>query len=170
MCIRDRFRLEGVEPKDAEDLLQKAGVPPGDKKRIGVSVRAWNKARYGDDYCAKIAEACDIMSEKGYEIVFIPMQYPSDIAVSDKIAAMMKNEAHVLRAKYTPEEILSIIGCCDAMLSMRLHALIFAAVTNIPMAGIIYDPKIESVSYTHLDVYKRQAHDSYAGCTAKGKS
>lgn len=137
------FRLEGVEPKDAENLLQKVGVPPGDKKRIGVSVRAWNKARYGDDYCAKIAEACDIMSEKGYEIVFIPMQYPSDIAVSDKIAAMMKNEAHVLRAKYTPEEILSIIGCCDAMLSMRLHALIFAAVTNIPMAGIIYDPKIE---------------------------
>ena len=137
------FQLEGADPEAAEQLLRKAGVPERGAKRIGVSVRAWSKARYGDDYCGKIAEACDIMSERGYEIIFIPMQYPSDISVSDKIAGMMKRKAHVIRAKYTPEEILGIIGCCDAMLSMRLHALIFAAVMNIPMAGIIYDPKIE---------------------------
>ena len=137
------FRLEGADPASAEQLLQAAGVPERGAKRIGVSVRSWSKARYGDDYCGKIAEACDIMSEKGYEIIFIPMQYPSDIAASDKIAGMMKNSPHVLRAKYTPEEILGMIGHCDVMLSMRLHALIFAAVMNIPMAGIIYDPKIE---------------------------
>ena len=29
------------------------------------------------------------------------------------------------------------------MLSMRLHTLIFAAVKNVPMLGIIYDPKVE---------------------------
>lgn len=137
------FRLEGTDTEAAEQLLHTAGVAEQGKKRIGVSVRAWNKARYGDDYCGKIAKACDIMSRKGYEIIFIPMQYPSDISISDKIADMMQEESHVLRAKYTPEEILGIVGRCDVMLSMRLHALIFAAVMNVPMAGIIYDPKIE---------------------------
>lgn len=137
------FRLEGTDEERAEELLKKAGSSELPERRIGVSVREWNKARYGDDYCGKIAEACDKMSEKGYEVIFIPMQYPSDIAVSERIAGMMKTRSCVLKAKCRPEEILGIIGRCGVMLSMRLHALIFAAVKNIPMAGIIYDPKIE---------------------------
>jgi polysaccharide pyruvyl transferase CsaB len=136
------FRLQSVDDDTAEKLINKAGIT-GEGRRTAVSVRAWSKARYGDEYYVRIAEACDMMAECGSEIIFIPMQYPSDIAVSEKIASMMKNKACVLNERYTPEELLGIVGRCDVMLSMRLHALIFAAVKNIPMAGIIYDPKIE---------------------------
>lgn len=137
------FRLEGVSSDDAEKLIRAAGVGENSGRRVGVSVRKWSKARYGEDYFVKIAEACDTMVERGCDVIFIPMQYPGDVDVSDTIAGMMKNKSAVLREKYTPEEILGITGRCDVMLSMRLHALIFAAVNNVPIAGIIYDPKIE---------------------------
>lgn len=137
------FRLEGISSEAAEQLLRDAGVGENIGRRVGVSVRRWSKARYGEDYFAKIAEACDEIAEKGSEVIFIPMQYPGDVEVSDRIAGMMKNRSVVLREKYTPEQILGITGRCSIMLSMRLHALIFAAVNNVPIAGIIYDPKIE---------------------------
>ena len=41
----------------------------------------------------------------------------------------------------------SMVGCLSRMkglLSMRLHALIFAAGQGIPLAGIVYDPKVSS--------------------------
>lgn len=137
------FKLKSIEDDEAEKLLLAEGFEDRGKKRIGVSVRAWSKAKYGDDYVAKIAKACDSIADTGKEIIFIPMQFPSDIAISKRVASMMKNKSYILMKKYTPAEILGIVGRVDAMVSMRLHTLIFAAVKNIPMVGIVYDPKIE---------------------------
>lgn len=137
------FKLKSIEDEEAERLLLAEGFEDRGKKRIGVSVRAWSKAKYGDDYVSKIAKACDSIADTGKEIIFIPMQFPSDIAISKKVSSMMKNKSYILMKKYTPAEILGIVGRVDAMVSMRLHTLIFAAVKNIPMVGIIYDPKIE---------------------------
>ena len=71
------------------------------------------------------------------------MEYPTDIEVSRFVAEKMSENAYILDKRYTPTQILGIIGRFDIMLSMRLHSLIFAAVQNVPMMGIIYDPKIE---------------------------
>ena len=137
------FKLKSIGDDEAESLLLAEGFEDRGKPRIGVSVRAWSKAKYGDDYVTKIAKACDCIADTGKEIIFIPMQFPSDIAISKRVASMMKNKSYILMKKYTPAEILGIVGRVDAMVSMRLHTLIFAAVKNIPMVGIIYDPKIE---------------------------
>lgn len=137
------FKLESIGDADAEKLLEKEGFEDRGKPRIGVSVRAWSKAKYGEDYISKLAKACDNIADTGKEIIFIPMQYPKDIAVSKKVSSMMKNKSYVLTRRYTPSEMMGIVGRVDVMVSMRLHTLIFAAVKNIPMVGIIYDPKIE---------------------------
>lgn len=137
------FKLKSISDEEAEKLLAAEGFEDRGKARIGVSVRAWSKAKFGEDYISKLAKACDNIADTGKEIIFIPMQYPSDIAVSKKAASMMKNKSYVLTRRYTPSEMLGIVGRVDAMVSMRLHTLIFAAVKNIPMVGIIYDPKIE---------------------------
>ena len=137
------FKLESISSADAEKLLEKEGFEDRGKARIGVSVRAWSKAKYGEDYISKLAKACDNIADTRKEIIFIPMQYPKDIAVSKKVSSMMKNKSYVLTNRYTPAEMMGIVGRVDVMVSMRLHTLIFAAVKNIPMVGIIYDPKIE---------------------------
>lgn len=137
------FKLESIDDEKAEELLIAEGFEERGKERVGVSVRAWSKAKYGDDYISKLAKACDNIADEGKEIIFIPMQYPNDIAVSKKVSSMMKNKSYILTKRYTPAEMLGIVGRVDVMVSMRLHTLIFAAVKNIPMVGIIYDPKIE---------------------------
>jgi polysaccharide pyruvyl transferase WcaK-like protein len=63
--------------------------------------------------------------------------------VSRKVIAAMQEKAYLLENRYNPPQILGIVGRFDLMLSMRLHTLIFAAVKNVPMLGIIYDPKVE---------------------------
>lgn len=137
------FKLKSISDEKADKLLINEGFEDRGNPRIGVSVRAWSKAKFGEDYISKLAKACDNIADTGKDIIFIPMQFPSDIAVSKKVASMMKNKSYVLTKRYTPAEMLGIVGRVDAMVSMRLHTLIFAAVKNIPMVGIIYDPKIE---------------------------
>ncbi|MDO4300672.1 MAG: polysaccharide pyruvyl transferase CsaB [Clostridia bacterium] len=137
------FKLQSITDERAEELLRAEGFEERGRKRVGISVRAWSKAKFGEDYISKLAKACDNIADTGKEIIFIPMQFPGDIAISKKVSSMMKNKSYILTSRYTPAEILGIVGRVDAMVSMRLHTLIFAAVKNIPMVGIIYDPKIE---------------------------
>ena len=136
------FTLESITDEQAKKILSDEGVPL-DGERIGVSVRAWNKAKYGDDYVKKLAEACDMLAEQGKTIVLLPMEYPRDLEISQKVVDNMKRQAYVLKNRYKPSEILGLVGCFDLMISMRLHTLIFAAVKNVPMLGVIYDPKVE---------------------------
>ena len=136
------FTLKSIEKEEADRLLSEEGVPR-DKQLVGVSVRAWSRAMGGEDYLEKIALVCDSLTEKGKNVVFVPMEYPRDLEVSKKVMAKMHSKAYLLEKRYNPPQIMGIVGSLDLMLSMRLHTLIFAAVKNVPMLGIIYDPKVE---------------------------
>ena len=56
-----------------------------------------------------------------------------------------------------PEEPAAIIGVLSRMrlvVSMRLHALIFAAGQGVPLVGIVYDPKVSAfLKYIGQDLY-----------------
>ena len=109
-------------------------------KFIGVAIRHWIDWEHFQHELAtaldKIAETTDA------KIIFIPMKFPEDIHAAQSTAALMKNCA-VLDEEFTTQEILSLVGCMDILIGVRLHALIFAGVMNVPMLGISYDPKIE---------------------------
>ena len=112
-----------------------------ERKIIGVSVRRWINWQ---NCQAVLADALDKLFEKiDAEIIFIPMQFPEDIKAAKSTAEIMKNPAVVLEDEFTTGEILSLVGCTDVLISIRLHALIFAGVMGVPMLGISYDPKIE---------------------------
>ncbi len=136
------FTLESVSDERAREILKNEGVPT-DKRMVGVSVRAWSKAKYGDDFVTKLAEVCDSLVKKGSTVVLLPMEYPRDLEISQKLIDNMTEKAYMIKNRCTPSEILGLVGCFDLMISMRLHTLIFAAVKNVPMLGVIYDPKVE---------------------------
>jgi polysaccharide pyruvyl transferase CsaB len=113
----------------------------GAKPLVGISVREW---RGWTHYKEVLASVVDTIGEKyGARVVFLPMQYPEDVAAAERIAALCRHKTVILREEYTTGELLSLVGNLDLLIGIRLHALIFAGVMGIPMIGISYDPKIE---------------------------
>ncbi|MBR4643007.1 MAG: polysaccharide pyruvyl transferase CsaB [Selenomonadaceae bacterium] len=110
-------------------------------KFIGVAVRHWLG---WERFQTELAQALDrIIEATGATIVFIPMKFPEDIRSAVSTAALMKKNCVVLEEEFSTKEILSVVGCMEVLIGVRLHALIFAGVMGVPMVGISYDPKIE---------------------------
>ena len=134
------FTMDSVTKQQGMELLKKAGVPT-DKNFVGVSVRNWKDM---DGFVDEFAQLCDTIQQKYHKtIVFIVMQVPHDIKISQKVQKRMKTKSYLLKNNYSPYEIMGIIKCMDFILSMRLHTLIFAARQRVPLIGFVYDPKIE---------------------------
>ncbi|HWR42457.1 polysaccharide pyruvyl transferase CsaB [Sporomusa sp.] len=153
--------MHQVDKQIGRSILKKheqEGVAP----LIGISVREWKDWSH---FKHVLAHAADLMIEElGARVVFIPMQWPDDLSVSKKIASRMKNKSGVLPGEYTTSELLSLVGNLDLLIGIRLHALIFAAVMHVPMAGISYDPKIdrflETIGERHVGTLKTINADS----------
>ena len=134
------FTMDGIGKEESRALLEAEGVPM-DKPLVVVSVRNWKDM---DKFIGRFAEMCDTIVEKyDRNIVFLGMQMPHDITVSEKVRAKMKQNAYILKNNHSPYEVMGIISQADFILSMRLHTLIFAARQCVPLIGFVYDPKIE---------------------------
>lgn len=133
------FELPMPDLKRAREILENAGV---DGPFIAVSLRPYDAP---EGYFEKLAAALDkIAGTYRVAVVFIAMQPKRDGPVNWRVADMMETDATVLSGDYTPMELMGVTGRAQAVLSMRLHALIFAARTATPALGFVYDPKVAS--------------------------
>ncbi|HAN09982.1 MAG TPA: polysaccharide pyruvyl transferase CsaB [Clostridiales bacterium] len=135
------FGLDRLYKDDYKYVLLRNNIPL-DKELFGVSVREWkNKESY---FVERIAKICDyVVENKNMNIVFLNMQYKQDKKVSEKIIAKMKNKSYMITEKLSSLEVLGVTANFKTMISMRLHGIIFAAKQRIPVAGLIYDPKVD---------------------------
>ena len=120
-------------------ILLDSGVPL-DVPLIGISVRDWNGETRFKEVIARVADT--LTKTYGVHIVFLPMQYKEDIEAAASVAGLMHEPCTVLEGVYSTADLLSLVGAMKLMIAIRLHALIFAGVMNVPMVGISYDPKI----------------------------
>lgn len=120
---------------------------PDGLPKIGVSVRFWNEDRAE---LAGIADGLRKLAESRHvHFCFLPFHLPDDEAASNYVIERM-GDVKSLGSKITtrqtedPQAMLLEVGRCDALVGMRLHSLIYAASQRVPVAGISYDPKIDS--------------------------
>jgi polysaccharide pyruvyl transferase CsaB len=112
---------------------------------VAVSVRPqFEKVKY----FGQIAEVLDALIEaRDITPVFVPMEGHHDTEASEKVLAQMKHrdQCHVLRNDFTPNQYLNFMGECQMTIGMRLHALIFSTLMSVPQIGLSYDKKVESL-------------------------
>ena len=119
--------LEPEEPPG--DALIAEGVDPA-LHLIGFSVREPGPAAPDidpEDYYALLANAADFMMERyDADVVFVPMER-TDVQHSHAVVAHMQNaeRAEILRRRYSPRQILALMGRFEFAVGMRLHFFFF---------------------------------------------
>ena len=87
--------------------------------------------------------------------MFLTINHRSDGAAADMVLRVLGQEACVLRKPLETELMLGLFSRMQAIVSMRLHGLIFAAGQGVPLVGVVYDPKVSSfLSYMGQDLYE----------------
>lgn len=128
----DAIRAEGVELE---------------RHLVGFSVREPGPAAPHidpEEYYLLLANAADFVVERlDADVVFVSMER-TDVQHSHAVVARMKNaeRAEVLRRRYTPQQILGLVGHLEFAVGMRLHFLIFSALRETPFVALPYASKI----------------------------
>ena len=84
-----------------------------------------------------------LQSSSGMKIVFLPMS-PLDVECMRKVASLMQTPFTVIDRELPADEVPGILAGARLVISMRLHALIFALSANVPAVGMNYDVKVPS--------------------------
>ncbi|MGJ9458144.1 polysaccharide pyruvyl transferase CsaB [Oceanobacillus sp. CF4.6] len=108
---------------------------------VTVSVRDWETSVL---YKEKIASCLDEIVRSGDAVVFVPMHGEHDERSSSEVAGLMKEKSFISPAHALIEEKIALIGQSKLLIGMRLHSLIFSAITHTPFIAISYDPKIDA--------------------------
>lgn len=133
-----------LPPQDeGKRLLSLEGIS-FERPLLGIAVRRIVKGR-DSELVKALAEAIDWLSESyNYATVFLLFECPDDMAETAKVISNLRHKSNVVFRVCRPDEMLAIISCFDLLIGMRLHALIFAAINNVPILGLSYDPKVEA--------------------------
>jgi polysaccharide pyruvyl transferase CsaB len=128
------------------DALVSEGVDPSGRL-IAMSVREPGRAAPDltvDEYHSLLAAVADFaVCRYGGQVVFVPMER-GDLRESHAVVARMvtADRARVLHGSYGPCELLGLMQNIDLAVGMRLHFLIFAAISGVPFMPLPYAAKV----------------------------
>jgi polysaccharide pyruvyl transferase CsaB len=139
-----------LDPEELSTEALKAEGVEFDRHLVGFSVREPGPAAPGirpEEYYALLANAADFIVERyDAEVLFVPMEV-TDVQHSHAVVAHMQNaeRAEILRRRYSPRQILDLMGRLEFAVGMRLHFLIFAALRGTPFAALPYASKVSGL-------------------------
>ncbi|MDR1914127.1 MAG: polysaccharide pyruvyl transferase CsaB, partial [Clostridiales bacterium] len=150
------FSLGAINQSEVNNLIRELDLTG--KKFFGIAVRRWryNMPNFEDE----IAKFCDYISNKyHYTALFLPMRPVDDTEISKRIMNLMKQPSVFLGERYTTDQIRGVVGMSEFVLGMRLHTLIYAALTGTPVIGLVYDSKVKAMMEALNQNYYRLVED-----------
>ena len=134
--------LKPASDEKTDSVLLRAGIPPRGRY-ICFALRPWPGFQ---EKAALFGEAARRAWERyGLTPVFAAVEKGQDPAAARLAAQGLEGVPHYfLDDAGAAGTIIGSLARMEVVVSMRLHALIFAAGQGIPLAGVVYDPKVSS--------------------------
>lgn len=143
--VEEAAEEDAAEPEKFEDKTPKAVpnrprnlalVVPAFWKKPGEKFAAFSFASKAELPVSQITAMADFMVENGYQVVFLPMSYPQDAALSKEIVSMMKHPAYEVEGKMSPQSLYTAINEVDFVFTSEIYPMMLAAVCHKPIASL----------------------------------
>ena len=143
--------LPAAPEQVVDGILESQGIDPRGRY-IGFALRPWPGF---EEKAALFGAAADYAYEKyGLTPVFLPIERRLDVGAAKLAAQHMKAPHYILPETGSSDHTIGLFARMQVVVSMRLHALVFAAGQGVPLVGVVYDQKISSfLSYIGQDLY-----------------
>ena len=105
-------------------------------------LRPWRGFSEKAPIFAKVAG--QLLERENLTPVFLALEPGRDLNACRLASDQVPGQACVLPVPNDGSLIVGIMGRMRAVISMRLHALIFATAAGTPVVGAVYDPKVQS--------------------------
>ena len=144
--------LPPSSPEIIDGLMESQGLDPNGRY-IGLALRSWRGFPAKAHLFGALA---DLAWEKyGLTPVFLSIEPKLDVPAARLAAAHIKKAPyHIIEHGGPSAHTIGLFSRMQVVISMRLHALIFAASQQIPVVGVVYDQKVSSfLSYIGQNLY-----------------
>ncbi len=131
--------LQAAPDETVDALFEKYGLCPNGRY-VCFSVRSW----VGFDEKAEVFAAAADFAAKGLGAtpLFILINRKEDGVATQAVRSYMQSESVIIDELEDSAITIGVLSRMTAMVSMRLHGLIFAATSGVPLVGVSYDPKV----------------------------
>ncbi len=140
-----------LPPDAAQSYLLRCGVEDG-RRYAMLALRQWPGA---ETHLAAFASAAEYLyRDYGLIPLLYSMEQAQDMPILTAVAQKLHCPYLILQAGASGGEILALIHRMSIVISMRLHALVFASGQGVPLVGVVYDPKVSAfLDYLGQDLY-----------------
>ena len=144
--------LSPASPDVIDSTMLAAGIPPSGKY-ICFALRQWKGFEQKASLFSRAAEYA--WHTYGLTPVFLSVERHQDPSAAALAARSITVPHHFLISNGDANTLIGIMSRMQAVVSMRLHALVFAAGQGVPLAGVVYDPKVSSfLRYIGQDIFE----------------
>ncbi len=145
------FLLEAPEPNQIRSILAALGLEG--RRLVGLSARDWRQRLSAGFFASFVGK---LLQDPEVSLLFFAMKTggrlgetdTDDINVARGLLRTLPEEERervfLVGDSYRDDEVIALMGACDYVLAMRLHALIFATIAGTPFGAIAYDDKIRT--------------------------